>query len=169
MPNQTCCPEGYYYIDSVGHTNVPYLGSGIVSNSPITTPTFADVINTCGQFRNILFATDPISPIDCPCCPTDYFWDATVNLCRNSLILAKTTASVPCIPCDCVIPPEFVCEPCGTAGLPINLNFDFFKKQCDSCSVDEGITPGGCFVKFVPEQFAVPNILGFRLKLKNYI
>lgn len=139
-PNQTCCPQGYTYVDNNGYY---YDNTGtltLVLNNTTTIPTLADVSSKCVEFTNKGFAQNPQAPEDCPCCPDGYFYsqlsggccpgNTSTGIC-NAVYLVPT---IPCIPCNCEEPPApRECVDCSTELHHISFSLITNQKACTDC------------------------------------
>ena len=140
-PSHNCCPEGYTYL-------------GITPNYPN---------GICQTFNAPYSYTDPI---DCPCCPDNYYYDNIRNGCYSSIspLSKDSVASIPCITCVCQDPIVPECGPCGSTGVPINYTFNFFTKACTDCKPDASVGGPNCKQNaFMPYFINVPTLQGFKL------
>lgn len=164
-PVQTCCPDGYLYVDMGGVYYDPFSGPTVIINNAFSSPTYAEVIGHCGQFLNKGWASSVVDPIDCPCCPDTFTWSSFLNTCIRDTNAAVTTDPIPCIPCVCTTtPPPPPCDTCNDQSTHTSFAFNPFVKTCTDCT-DIGeprMTKDIKFNAFLP-YFMIDPIINFTL------
>jgi len=157
--SQSCCPEGYSYVNSSGYYTDSILGPILVTNNAYTAPTLAEVVDHCVIFANRGFAESPIATEECPCCPQGYIYSQLSGGCcpgnnPGGICAAQfVVPTIPCIPCDCSEPPQRVCETCDNDTLPIAFTLNTDRKACTDCESQQGareIPHGGKVNTFMP-------------------
>lgn len=163
----TCCPIGHIYIDANGSYDDVGYGSGTISNPPGIAGCIRPIVNAAG----LVIAGGPVlDPQDCPCCADNFSWSSYKQICMTRFTPYQTAEPIPCVvPCVCPDPVPFECEPCTANGTHIDFAFDFFARQCISCSVQDANIMGGDIDCFVPEPLLDPITSNFRLKNRNFI
>lgn len=157
--SQTCCPEGYLYVNGSGYYNNPVSGTTLITNTPYSAPTFDEVLGKCARFANVGFATSLEDAVDCPCCPQGYYYSQAIGSCcpgadaGGICDIKFAVPTIPCIPCDCSEPPQRVCETCDADILPVAFVLNTNRKACTDCESQEGareIPHGGKINTFMP-------------------
>ena len=138
-PTTTCCPQYQIYVDSDGYFNSPLPFPPGLYQ--ISNSPTTPFLNTCVIMDNWKFAVAvPNSPGPIDCpCCPDGYLYDTVKQLCVNLA-GGTTGTAPCSGCGC----------------------------CDE-DLENEPSPSPCEAKFMPIQYAIPNILGFRFTAKNYI
>lgn len=167
MPD--CCPKGYAYIDSGGNYNdiglVPSVGILVNYADTQYHEKCAQLALSAPGYSAVL---EPIDPIDCPCCPVGFEYSSYRDICQDPN--GVQAEPVPCIPCVC--PPDPTPVPCdipASEGERIVLDNPGNGRLCDSCTPQDGNSPGGCIENFLPSNYLDPITSSFRLKNKNFI
>lgn len=172
VPQKKCCPDGFLYIDSAGYYSDPFIGTHIVSNNSITTPTLTQVENRCASIDKRFFASGPVEASDCPCCPEGYSYDQNTGKCTNQSTSSSPSLSgsgsevdpIPCTIVPCPDPPDpRECEDCDAHPAHVSFTFDPTTQNCVECGVTgEPTGLGGGADAFLPIQLMDP-IINFKL------
>lgn len=126
IPSKTCCPGDLTYINSAGYFYNKYTSTNMQVTS-WTNGVVTGVYNKCVLTQAAPTAFGPTSdPINCPCCPDNYYYLTGANICQsdNSAITTPTIScnepvvtvdcSCPDCDCGCGCPPDY-----STAVLPV--------------------------------------------------
>lgn len=173
MQPKTCCPLGYFY-----NTTDGLCWKGNNTTDPIECPCcpvgyhYDSVVGLCINDINNITSTDPIP---CPCCPPGYHYENVAippsypnGFCQGNSA-GDVTSIIPCIPCNCIIPPPPVCPTCGSQGQPVSFSFNPNIKNCQSCTPEDLVLTRNRFLNtFLPVQFISP-VINFTYNNKNQI